>query len=47
MKKTSKLKIKYIYNKPRTPEEKAKQQEILDEAYNILFNSVIKRKIRE
>jgi hypothetical protein len=47
MKKVKNLKVKYVFLKPNTPEEKTKQQEALDEAYNILFNSVLKRKIKE
>lgn len=47
MKKTNKFKIKYKYNRPRTPEEKARQQEILDEAYDMLFDSIVRRKVNE
>jgi len=47
MKKVKMFKVKYVFIKPNTPAEKTKQQEALDEAYSILFNSVLKRKIEE
>jgi len=47
MKKVKKFKVKYVFLKPNTPTEKTKQQEALDEAYNILFNTVLRRKIKE
>jgi len=47
MRKIRKFKVKYVYVEPKTPEEKERQQKILDEAYNILFNSVLERKIKE
>jgi len=47
MKKAKKFRIKYVYNKPKTPEEKANQERRIAEAYNILFRNVLERKIRE
>jgi hypothetical protein len=47
MKKINNFKAKYVFLKPNTEEEKEKQSKGISEAYNILFNSVLKRKIEE
>lgn len=43
MKSVKRYKIKYTYNKPNTPEEKERQQKILDKAYNLFFRKVVER----
>ncbi|MBU3978998.1 hypothetical protein KJ980_02880 [Patescibacteria group bacterium] len=47
MKTSKKFKIKYIYNKPNTPEEKERQEKRIAETYDILFKSVLERKIKD
>jgi hypothetical protein len=43
----NRLKVKYLYLKPKTPEAQENQQRIVDKAYDILFESVITRKVKE
>jgi hypothetical protein len=47
MRKINNFKAKYVFLKPNTKEEKEKQSKGIAEAYNILFNSVLKCKIKE
>ncbi len=47
MKKSKRLKIKYIYNKPKTPEEEKRQQQVLDDVYDSIFNDVFRQKSKQ
>jgi len=46
MKKVKKYKINYIINKPRTTKEKERFEKNLAKAYDILFKSVLERKVK-
>ena len=46
MKRAKKLKIKYVYIEPKTPEEKIEQQRRLDDTYDILFDTVAKELLK-
>lgn len=44
MRKAKKIKIKYVYVEPKTPEEKAQQHRKLDKAFDMIFDSVLNEK---
>jgi len=46
MKKTKKFTVKYTYNKPKTPEEKAEQQRKVDQAFNMIFDKILKDELK-
>lgn len=47
MRKNQKIKVKYVYLEPKTPEEKADQQRRLDEAFDMIFDHIFKDKFRK
>lgn len=44
MKKLRKIKVRYIYMPPKTPEEKEQRQKILDNLYFPIFDELLKKK---
>lgn len=42
MKKAKEFKVTYTYIEPKTPEEKAEQQRKLDQAFDMIFDSIFK-----
>lgn len=46
VKKQKQLKVKYVYLKPKNPEEKRKQQEILDDIFTIIFDEMAKKEAK-
>ncbi len=47
MKKQIKIDIKYVFNKPKTSEEKERFERNLAKAYDILFRSVLESKVKD
>lgn len=45
MKKKKQIKIRYVYIESKTEAEKKEQQERIDDAFDILFEEVLKEKI--
>lgn len=43
MKKTKNFKVRYIYNKPKAPEEKERQQRKIDETCSFIFKKITER----
>lgn len=43
MRKPKRFKIKYIYNKPKTSQEKEEQQRKIDSAFDIIFKKLLDR----
>lgn len=41
MRKSQKIKVKYVYLEPNTPEEKAEQQRRLDEVFDMIFDNMM------
>lgn len=46
MKKASKFKVTYTYIEPKTPEEKAEQQRKLNQAFDMIFNKILKDELK-
>lgn len=47
MKRHSQFKVKYVYNQPKTPEEKAEQQRKLDKAFDMIFDKILKDELKQ
>lgn len=43
MKRTKKLKVKYIYIEPKTSQEKEEQERKIDSAFDIIFRTIINK----
>lgn len=41
MKRIKKLKVKYVYIEPKTPQEKEEQQRKIDSAFDIIFRAIV------
>jgi len=44
MTKTRRIKVKYVYLEPKTPEEKAEQQRKLDDVFDMIFDDILKKR---
>lgn len=47
MRKVKDIKIKYVYVEPKTPEEKAEQERILEKVYFGIFDRIYAKKLAE
>jgi hypothetical protein len=47
MRKAKRFKVKYVYIEPKTPEEKAEQQRKLDQAFDMIFNKILKDDLKK
>ncbi len=46
MKKAREFTVKYTYDKPKTPEEKERQQRRLNAGYAIIFDKILKDELK-
>lgn len=47
MKKANEFKVTYTYIEPKTPEEKVEQQRKLDQAFDMIFDSILKDEVKK
>ena len=46
MKQADDFEVTYTYNEPKTPEEKAEQQRKLDQAFDMIFDKILKDELQ-